>query len=44
VAISQLDLWIVGIYAVGIFALAQWVSREGGAHRNRLIALYTLWW
>lgn len=33
-AISQLDTWIVGIYAVGIFALAQWVSRESGEHKK----------
>jgi SSS family solute:Na+ symporter len=34
VTISSLDGWIVGIYAVGIFALAQWVSREGGEHKK----------
>jgi SSS family solute:Na+ symporter len=34
VGISSLDLWIVGLYAVGIFALAQWVSREGGDHKK----------
>src|SRR3954471_2180191 len=32
--ISSLDLWIVGVYAVGIFALAQWVSRERGEHKK----------
>src|SRR6202035_2146089 len=32
--ISLVDMWVVGIYAVGIFALAQWVSREGGAHKK----------
>jgi SSS family solute:Na+ symporter len=32
--ISLLDTWIVGIYAVGIFALAQWVSRESGEHKK----------
>ncbi|HEV7446341.1 MAG TPA: hypothetical protein VGO18_27480, partial [Steroidobacteraceae bacterium] len=32
--ISSLDGWIVAIYAVGIFALAQWVSREGGEHKK----------
>jgi len=34
VAISQLDVWIVAIYAVGIFALAQWVSREAVEHKK----------
>jgi SSS family solute:Na+ symporter len=34
VTISSLDSWIVGIYAVGIFTLAQWVSREGGEHKK----------
>lgn len=33
-AISQLDVWIVGIYALGIFALAQWVSREAAEHKK----------
>jgi SSS family solute:Na+ symporter len=33
-AISQLDVWIVAIYAVGIFALAQWVSREAAEHKK----------
>ena len=32
--ISLVDMWVVGIYAVGIFALAQWVSREGGEHKK----------
>ncbi len=32
--ISVLDTWVVGIYAVGIFALAQWVSRERGEHKK----------
>ena len=32
--ISVLDTWIVGIYAVAIFVLAQWVSRERGEHRK----------
>ena len=32
--ISSLDSWIVGIYAVGIFSLAQWVSREGREHKK----------
>jgi solute:Na+ symporter, SSS family len=34
VTISLLDGWIVGIYAVGIFTLAQWVSREGREHKK----------
>jgi solute:Na+ symporter, SSS family len=34
VGISVLDTWVVGIYAVGIFALAQWVSRERGEHKK----------
>jgi SSS family solute:Na+ symporter len=34
VALSSIDLAIVLIYAVGIFALAQWVSREKDAHRK----------
>jgi SSS family solute:Na+ symporter len=32
--ISALDTWVVGIYAVAIFALAQWVSRERGTHKK----------
>ena len=32
--ISTLDTWVVGIYAVAIFVLAQWVSRERGAHKK----------
>src|SRR5215468_6997872 len=32
--ISTLDLAIVCVYAVGIFALAQFVSRERGAHQK----------
>jgi Na+/proline symporter len=32
--ISTLDTRVVGIYAVSIFALAQWVSRERGEHRK----------
>ena len=32
--ISTLDTWVVGIYAVAIFVLAQWVSRERGEHRK----------
>ena len=32
--LSTLDIAIVGSYAVSIFALAQWVSREKGSHRK----------
>ena len=32
--ISTLDTWVVGIYAVAIFSLAQWVSRERGEHKK----------
>ena len=32
--LSTLDLAIVGIYAVSIFALAQWVSRERDSHKK----------
>ena len=32
--ISSLDSWIVGVYAVGIFSLAQWVSREDSEHKK----------
>jgi SSS family solute:Na+ symporter len=32
--ISTLDAWVVGIYAVAIFSLAQWVSRERGEHKK----------
>jgi solute:Na+ symporter, SSS family len=32
--LAGLDLAILGIYAVGIFLLAQWVSREKGAHEK----------
>ena len=32
---SELDLWIVGVYALALFGLAQWVSREQvGHHKN----------
>jgi SSS family solute:Na+ symporter len=34
VALSTLDMVIVALYAVGIFVLAQWVSRERGTHRK----------
>src|SRR4029077_20896855 len=32
--LSPLDITIVGLYAVGIFILAQWVSREKGSHQK----------
>src|ERR1700722_19469841 len=31
-SLSALDLGILAFYAVGIFVLAQWVSRENGSH------------
>jgi len=34
VTISKLDVWIIALYAIGIFALAQWVSREGREHKK----------
>jgi SSS family solute:Na+ symporter len=34
VTLPTLDAAIVGVYAVSIFALAQWVSREKGSHRK----------
>jgi SSS family solute:Na+ symporter len=34
VNLATLDLAILGIYAVGIFLLAQWVSREKGTHEK----------
>lgn len=47
--LSTLDLVIVGLYAVSIFSLAQWVSRERGAHKkdaqDYFLAGRTLpWW
>src|SRR6201996_2150059 len=32
--ISVFDTWVVGIYAVAIFVLAQFVSRERGTHQK----------
>ena len=32
--LATLDIAILAIYAVGIFVLAQWVSREKGAHQK----------
>src|SRR5215468_4191594 len=32
--ISTLDTWVVGVYAVFIFVLAQWVSRESREHKK----------
>jgi SSS family solute:Na+ symporter len=34
VNLATLDIAILGVYAVGIFVLAQWVSREKGAHEK----------
>jgi solute:Na+ symporter, SSS family len=34
VTLSPIDLAIIAIYAVSIFVLAQWVSREKGAHQK----------
>jgi SSS family solute:Na+ symporter len=33
-ALSAIDLAVVGFYAVSIFVLAQWVSREKHAHKK----------
>ena len=30
--LSQIDIIVIGIYAIGIFGLAQWVSREKAGH------------
>ena len=32
--LSNVDITILVVYAVGIFVLAQWVSREKGAHQK----------
>src|SRR3569833_834530 len=47
--ISTLDKWVVGIYAVAIFALAQCVPRERGEHmknaqENFLASRALPWW
>ncbi len=47
--LSTIDIAIVGLYAVSIFALAQWVSRERGSHKkdaqDYFLAGRTLpWW
>jgi SSS family solute:Na+ symporter len=34
VTLARLDIAIIGLYAVFIFVLAQWVSREKGAHKK----------
>src|SRR4051812_12576580 len=34
VNLATLDVAILAIYAVGIFVLAQWVSREKGTHQK----------
>jgi len=49
VQLPALDIAIIGIYAVSIFALAQWVSREKGEHQKNaqdyFLAGRTLpWW
>jgi solute:Na+ symporter, SSS family len=49
VTLPTLDAAIIGVYAVSIFALAQWVSREKGAHQKNaqdyFLAGRTLpWW
>jgi SSS family solute:Na+ symporter len=49
VTLPALDIAIIAVYAVSIFALAQWVSREKGAHRkdaqDYFLASRTLpWW
>jgi len=49
VTLSNIDIAIVVIYAVSIFALAQWVSRERGTHKkdaqDYFLAGRTLpWW
>src|SRR5580693_1224809 len=33
-SLPRLDVAIIAVYAVSIFALAQWVSREKGTHRK----------
>src|SRR5665811_1917189 len=33
-SLSAIDIAIIAIYAVSIFVLAQWVSREKGAHQK----------
>lgn len=32
--LSPIDIAVIGIYAISIFVLAQWVSREKGAHKK----------
>jgi solute:Na+ symporter, SSS family len=49
VTLPNLDIAIIAVYAVAIFALAQWVSREKGSHRkdaqDYFLAGRTLpWW
>jgi SSS family solute:Na+ symporter len=34
VTLSSIDLAVIAVYAVAIFALAQWVSRERGTHQK----------
>ncbi len=49
VSLSPIDIAIIGIYAVSIFILAQWVSRDKGTHQkdaqDYFLASRTLpWW
>jgi solute:Na+ symporter, SSS family len=49
VTLAPIDIAVIAVYAVSIFALAQWVSREKGAHRKNaqdyFLAGRTLpWW
>jgi solute:Na+ symporter, SSS family len=49
VSLSPIDIAIIGIYAVSIFILAQWVSRDKGTHQkdaqDYFLAGRTLpWW
>jgi solute:Na+ symporter, SSS family len=49
VTLATIDIAVIVVYAVSIFALAQWVSREKGAHRKNaqdyFLAGRTLpWW
>ena len=48
-SLSPIDIAIIGIYAVSIFTLAQWVSRDKGTHQkdaqDYFLAGRTLpWW
>ena len=41
--LSILDISIVGFYAIGLFALAQWVSREEDWPSQRCQRLFSRW-